>query len=236
MAKLLARYVKLVTPKRRWAQFSLGTLFLIVTALCVAMALVVAPAERQRRAVAAIEALDGRVVYSVDETAIEAILGRWLPRGYLDEVEVVSFRGTQVTDTALVHLHGLARLQHIHLDGTDVTDAGLAHLRALTGLEWLSLDDTQVTDAGLVQLHVLTRLQTLLIERTQITDAGLAHLHEHTRLQEIHLDGTQLTDAGLAHLQGLTGLESLTLHQTQVTDAGLAQLQEALPNCAIYGP
>jgi DMSO/TMAO reductase YedYZ heme-binding membrane subunit len=33
------RPVKLITPKRRWAQFSLPTLFLVVTMLCVGLAL-----------------------------------------------------------------------------------------------------------------------------------------------------------------------------------------------------
>ena len=43
-------------PKRRWLQFSIRTVLLLVTLLCVGLSLWVAPAERQRRAVAAIDA------------------------------------------------------------------------------------------------------------------------------------------------------------------------------------
>ena len=63
MAKLLAKLLSMMTPKRRWAQFSLATLLAVVTVLCVGLSLVIAPAERQRRAVAAIEALGGSVEY-----------------------------------------------------------------------------------------------------------------------------------------------------------------------------
>jgi hypothetical protein len=59
MAKPLAKIVVLLTPKRRWAQFSLATMLVVVTVLCVELSMVVAPAERQRRAVAAMEALEG---------------------------------------------------------------------------------------------------------------------------------------------------------------------------------
>jgi hypothetical protein len=37
MAKSLAKLLVLVTPKRRWAQFRLGTLLLVVTALCLSL-------------------------------------------------------------------------------------------------------------------------------------------------------------------------------------------------------
>jgi hypothetical protein len=35
MAKPIAKLVAVLTPKRRWAQFSLATLFVVVTAFCV---------------------------------------------------------------------------------------------------------------------------------------------------------------------------------------------------------
>src|SRR4029077_3844228 len=59
MAKPLAKLVALITPKRRWAQYSLATMFVVVTALCVWMAVAVNRAHRQRDAVAAIKALGG---------------------------------------------------------------------------------------------------------------------------------------------------------------------------------
>lgn len=214
MAKLLAKIVALLTPKRRWAQFSLGSMFVVVTGLCIWLAIVVNRAHRQREAVAAIEALGGSVEYEEpDETPSEAFpksfLRRWLPRDYFDEVRTVY---PQITDAGLAQLQGLAGLERLWLSGTQVTDAGLAHLQGLT---WL---------------------QSLELEGTQITDAGLAHLQGLTGLRSLDLTGTQVTDTGLAHLHRLTGLQVVSLHSTRVTDAGLAQLRQALPNCRINGP
>jgi hypothetical protein len=241
VANLFARIVKLLTPKRRWAQFSLATLFAVVTVLCVGLALVVVPVERQRRAVAAIKAIGGTVAYAEhDETAIEAFPGRfprrWLARDYFDEVRQVYLDSTQVTDADLAHLQGLTGVRRLYLDDTQVTDAGLTHLQGLTGLEVLLLDRTEVTDTGLAHLQGLTRLETLWLNGTHVTDAGLSHLQRLTGLEVLLLDRTEVTDTGLAHLQGLTRLETLWLDGTHVTGAGLAQLRRALPNCQVSGP
>ena len=59
----LARLLSMLKPKRRWAQFSLGTMFVVVTVLCVWLAVQVHRARELKSAVAAVEALGGKVVY-----------------------------------------------------------------------------------------------------------------------------------------------------------------------------
>ena len=49
----------------------------------------------------------------------------------------------------------------------------------------------------------------------------------------VDFSNTQVTDAGLEHLRGLTELQEVGLSNTQVTDAGVAELQKTLPNCKI---
>jgi hypothetical protein len=135
MAKPLAMLFSMLTPKRRWAQFSLATLLVVITVLCFGLRLVVVPAERQRRAVAGIEALDGTVGYTepdqgTNEAIYRSILRRWLPRDYVEEVRSVYFDGPQVvTDAGLVHLQGLTGLRQLFLDRTQLSSAGLAQLR-----------------------------------------------------------------------------------------------------------
>ena len=85
---------------------------------------------------------------------------------------------------------------HRHLI-TNVTDSGLVHLKRLTKLELLNLDGTKVTDAGLAHLSGLTRLLGLDLSNTKITDAGLVHLKELTKLEFLFLKGTKVTDAGV---------------------------------------
>ena len=236
MAKLLTR----LKPTRRWMQLSLRTVFVLIALLCVVLSLWVVPAERQRRTVAAIEAMGGAVDYAPILAHIEGsgvsdpreseafpktFLRRWLPPDYFDEVLIVLLQNTRLTDAKLAHLRGLTSLQSLALDNTQNTDAGLAHLQGRTGLQYLALGRSQVTDAGLAHLQGLTGLRDLSLGGTQVTDAGLVYLQGLTSLQQLTLANTQVTDAGLAHVRGLTGLQGLRLDNTQVTDAGLAHLQ-----------
>lgn len=176
------------TPKRRWLQFSIRTVLLLVSVLCVALTVLVVPLEQRRRAVEAIEALGGRVTYvdsqTTDESFPRGLLRRWLPQAYVDEVAIVGFSNTQITDAGLAPLEGLTGLRELYLDNTQITDAGLAHLKGLAGLQTLLLHDTQITDAGLTHLKGLTALRVICIENTQITDAGLAHLEDLPGLQK----------------------------------------------------
>jgi hypothetical protein len=173
MANPLSR----LKPKRRWMQFSIRTVLVLVTLIGVALSLWVVPAERQRRAVAAIEKLGGNVGYVEPawSKALPVTLFRWLPPYYFDGIGSVFLDGKKnVTDAGLAYLRGLTGLQQLYLSGeSQVTDAGLVHLQGLTGLQILSLGDTQLTDAGLAHLQGLTALHRLDLNNTQITDAGM---------------------------------------------------------------
>jgi hypothetical protein len=149
MAKPVAKLLSMLTPKRRWAQFSLLTLLAVVTVLCVVLSLVVVPAERQRRAVAAIESLGGMVVYAESPRCVASephhtpFLRRWLPWDYFDEVRLVQFHFTQVTDAGLAHLQGLTGLKELYLDRTEVTGTGVAkHVEALPNCRVTWASDT----------------------------------------------------------------------------------------------
>ena len=102
---------------------------------------------KEEAAVAAIRKLGGAVSFDNE-----------FPISSLTEVE---FSSPLATDSWLVHLKGLTKLQKLTLNGTNkVTDAGLVHLKGLTSLESLNLESTQVSGAGLVHLKGMTKLQT----------------------------------------------------------------------------
>ena len=64
-------------PRRRWFQFSLRTLMVLVTVLCVWLGLVSERARKQREAVAAIEALGGWVWYDYQNSGQEPPGPKW---------------------------------------------------------------------------------------------------------------------------------------------------------------
>jgi hypothetical protein len=144
MNRPLAKLVDLLIPKRRWAQFSLSTLFVVVTVLCVGLRLVVVPAERQRRAVAAIKSISGGpVFYDTDDpeytaTFFKTWLRRWLPRDFTDNVVQVGFTGGN-SDRDLIPLRSFNGLRHLFIDGEQVTDTGLRQLSGLAELQVLDI-------------------------------------------------------------------------------------------------
>lgn len=104
-------------PKRRWSwrQYSVSTLLIVVTIVCVFLALVVVPAERQRRAVAALRELRVGVQYDFASQRRAPPGPRWLRRiigvDYFAEVSDSPYRGysardvpRHATDEACVHL------------------------------------------------------------------------------------------------------------------------------------
>jgi len=150
MAKPIAKLVSMLTPKRRWAQFSLATMLIVVTVLCVWLSVVVNRAHRQRDAVAAIQAL-GAVRYLGDEAESKSFLRWLLSRDYTDEVVTVYL--SKASDSDLIHLHSLSRLHGLYLLGTSqITDAGLVHISAITSLERLFLGRSKVSDLGVAEL------------------------------------------------------------------------------------
>jgi hypothetical protein len=219
-------------PKRRWFQYSLGTLLLLVLLASIGMSWVGA-ALRERAAAERIAELGGVADWGYYPT------WKWWYEigitgyGFFNSVLMVDYHGNGVADAVLENAKGLRQLQWLDLSGTQVTDAGLAHIGGLRTLRVLCLNNTQITDAGLEHIKGLSQLRVLWLTNTQVTDAGLKHLKGLKQLTLLGLYGTHIGDAGLDHLKGLGRLERLFLARTRVTDDGVKKLQRALPNCYI---
>jgi hypothetical protein len=194
--------------KRRWPQFGLTTLLGIVTLSAIVVALIVNPAERQRRAVAAVRDIGGVVVVA-NEGPVRSWLRDRLGNDYFGHAVEVFLTESPIKDADLRYLEVLTELRTVHLNYTQVSGDGLRHLRGLKNLTVLNLDNTQVTDVG------------------------LKHLSTLTNLKDLDLCNTQVSDAGLEHLKMLTGLKHLAVLHTRVTSAGAAAWSRSLPGCRL---
>ena len=120
-------------------------------------------AERQRKAVEAIENAGGVVMYDYEfdesgtpiwERKRRAGPRKLLGEGFFADVVVVWLdERTKDCDVVLEHVKGLTNLQSLHLCGTQITDRGLDNLKGLTNLEFLDLLGTQVTSEGIEELR-----------------------------------------------------------------------------------
>jgi len=204
--------------KLRWYQFSLRSLFVMMTLFgvgCSWYAYEMDKAAKRRAAIAEITKLGGSVYY-FNPNHSEYTGGT--PRKWY---------------SWLRRLHGdeqLGILVCVNLTSEEITDADLVHLEVLTTLEDLRLGRTQVSDAGMVHLKCLTALRGLELDHTQISDAGLEHLKGLRKLRYLDLQDTRITDAGLEHLKGLSELYSIDLCQTDVTYEGAKKFEKLLPD------
>jgi hypothetical protein len=167
------------TPKRRWYQFSLKTLLVVLTLASVSLGwLTYERNEVQKRevAIARIKELGGRVYFDEEKPFRPIWIVPLFGHRAFYEVRAVDLDETKVTDADLVHLTGLTKLDLLRLSHTQITDAGLVHLTGLSSLKTLSLSYTQVTDAGLVHLVGLKELKELVLVSTRVTDEGIGRL------------------------------------------------------------
>lgn len=205
----------LVIGQRRWYQFRLRTLFVVMLLACLGggwLGRKVHHGLQRRRAVLAFQEMGAEIMYLDYDTywPLDILVDRLVGDDMLVDCVVV-FLG----------------------DSQQLTDANLVTIREIKELDGLDLSRTAITDAGLEHLEGLTELRTLKLEGTRVTDAGLRHLKGLTQLEELDLTGTQVTDAGLEELMGLTNLDKLYLMGTRVTKDGARRLQMMCPRLFI---
>lgn len=203
--------------KRRWYQFGLRTLFVLVTIACTGFGWIAykwRQAQIQREGVQSIQSVGGNIEYDYpwDEDGTYNSDKVTPPAGYLRNkfgddlflnVKVVSFwnTGVHLDDAALTHLDTFTQLEAISLAGTGIRDNSLARIRGLTQLVYVGLDRNPITDVGIENLCGLTRLRGLELSDTKVSDAGLRHLHGLRKLRKVWLYGTPVTDAGAQELK-----------------------------------
>jgi len=184
--------------RRRWYQYSLRTLLIVVTLAGCGFGWLgwkVREARQQQSAVAVIEKLGGRVIYDYGFDSQGNELPTATPPG-------PAWLRSLVGDDCF------RCVCCVYLDITPGKSADLQYLKCFTHLNNLEISDTQAADGGLEYLKGLAELGYLRIRGPQVTDAVLEHLKCLTQLKLLTLDGTQVTDAGLANLQqALPGCE-----------------------------
>jgi hypothetical protein len=200
-------------PKRRWYQFSLRTLLVVMTlASCFLGWLTYERNTVRKRAVAiaTIQELGGIVKFDRAQPFRPHWLRPLLGDNSPGEVVEVNMQAAKIRDADLAHVARMTKLKQLYLYNSPITNRGMTHLAGLKELKGLRLDGTQVTDAGLV------------------------HLADLQKLEHLDLYNTQVTNDGLTHLAGLQKLRGLRVNKTRVTDQGVHKLKKSLPSVYVF--
>ncbi len=237
-------------PRRRFLQFSLRTVLVVMTVLGVWLGTWL---DRGRREEAAVEALSQNECvlmnydFQLDDnggiTLPSPLPGPAWAREWLGEhcfTRVVWLRAgrSSLDDDALAHV---AQFRQLRTLCNDVWGTGLISGTAMVQPYWsypsrpAGAGDDPITDAGLAHLSELIRLESLVLVGTIVTDDGLRHLERLQRLERLKISSPHITDRGIARLRKLRNLSKLCLVGTSITEAGVVKLQSGLPNCEIVG-
>lgn len=187
---------------RRWFQFSLRSLGLLIALCCMGLALERNAVRSRLTSIAEIEKLGGVITF--DESR--------------------RFRPSWIESLGRERIS--AEVIGINLNGRLVSDESMAHLTGFTKLEKLDLSRTSVSDAGLAKLRSLTNLRELRLWESKLTGEGLSHL-QSTSLDTLYVSGERLKNIELLSMPQLRsvylgdGLESnmtCTCHDCPVLD------------------
>ena len=219
-------------PKRRWYQFSLRTLVLLLVACAVFCGWRAYRARKNRervasaqKAVAEIEKL--RLGDSIKPAYEEQWSATWLEQLFDDPGDPYdpdSVLGIYVgysngAANGWEHLKELTKLKRLVVWNASVD--GFAVTPTASGLNSMS-----VTHAGMQRLNdLIDREDLTLYYNVYASPNDLEHLKRLTNREYPSLSEINFTNAGLEYLKGLTNLEHLSLSQAFVTDAGLEHLK-----------
>jgi hypothetical protein len=217
-------------------------LLLLILVLSVWLAWQVNRAHKQRRALALIEALGGRVwfdyqlvqphdppILAIDdnnEPPVPAWLRNTIGEEYFRKVIAVDLSERPVGDDDLDLLADLPHVLYVYITDTSIGDRGVAQIAThAPQLKGLDADRTRITDNGLESIGTLRQLHLLSLISTPISDDGLKHLAHLTQMRQLLLDRTRISDAGLVHLSKMVNIDEwLGLAETRITDKGLKHL------------
>jgi hypothetical protein len=202
-------------PKRRWFQYSLRTLLIMVTLSgfgCSWLAVKMQQARREHEVAAAVQ----------KTVAAGSSVVRWGPSPAPQWLR--RLLGNEVFE----HVDEVMLIGH-------VGDAQFASFEEFKQVRAIAMaTDGNVTDQGITHLDGLSQLRTLIIDgNTHVTDAGLGRLAKLPQLEQLDLMSDAITDAGLDNLRGQNHLKKAWILGPRITDAGLKRLEQALPNCRI---
>lgn len=150
--------------------------------------------------------------------------------GAITNLKTLRFTEVGFTDNSLAALRSLTRLTTLTLDADDskISDTGLVHLGGMTRLECLHLTGSKITGRGMESLKDMKQLKRLWLGSTEVDDAGLKVVGGLPSLEELDLRNTKVTDAGLAHLKGLKNLRTVAVDETAITPKAVDELMEAI--------
>jgi hypothetical protein len=195
-------------PKRCWFRFSLRTLLVLMTVLCVWLGFKVNAARRQKEAVLALRETGAMIVFDYQLRTVSGLPQKKidLTRSPPGPVWLRKLLGDESFGNVII-----VQLHTFDLPGPPGR-LDLSLLQNLPTLSSLMVRSDELCDDDLIKIGGIRSLKFLYLYASHLTDAGLAHLQSLSELGVLDLSfGGNFTDAGLRSLRGLKKLTNFTV-------------------------
>lgn len=203
--------------RRRWLQISLRFVVLMVTVLCIGLA-VDRRFREQRIVVETLTSIGARVTYHP----------RWknglpaLPRHR--HVKSINLSHERFKVEHLELLHKLPRLERLYLARTETTDEHLKIIGSLKQLRRLALWGTRITNSGVRHLESLEELRRLDVHENKLSEASMVSFAKLRKLRNLRVSYRSWSDLGLHQLGKIPQVHVGPLRLVAVSDEGLRSL------------
>lgn len=229
-------------PWRSRIRFSLLTLLVAVTGLCVWLGTIVDRAYRQKRGVERVEKLGGAAFFdfqrqsnqhaapnqgilpSFDYTAPppgSEWARRWLGEDYFRTTVCVRLWDARLTADDLQALVGLRDLAELQFHRVDFSTVNCQPLARLTELEKLVLNECVLGETSLAPIGRLARLRHLALTDMPLDDSQIPPLSGLISLEFLRLTGTKITGSSFGDLKNLTKFSTLFASGIPLDDRGM---------------
>src|SRR5262245_39979121 len=193
MSSDAARIESIRRPRWKWFRYSLRSLLLLVTMICVVIAWKVVPTLQQTYAINALKGTGRYVTFQYDyqfrhienEKGKPAPEPSWVAKIFgvdavhdIVKVQIIDdeYRRPEDFQQAVSSLYYLPRLRYLQIYAPRSAPLDLTPLARLKNLEELHLYEDRVDDDALQNLHRLDHLWNLNLGSNRISDGGLAAL------------------------------------------------------------
>jgi hypothetical protein len=231
--------------KRHLWRFSLKTLLILLTLFCIWFGTLANNANRQRRAVEAIERGGGEFLYDYqrkpNSSGVHAVYShqverpgpRWLRRiigdhYFITPLALTIVQQNGIKDDCLAQLDAVPYLESAMFYEVQFHDSDIVHLKNLKNLRSLTFNKGTLSGADGPRrfdfLKQLSKLESLSLIDSQFGNSEAEKLKEMPNLKTLFLYNSAIGDEGLAQLRHLNNLEMLGLGGTKVTDQGIAYI------------
>jgi len=228
----------MMQPRRRWFQFNLRTLVLMLLVSSVVMGFYARARRKWQEQWNAANAIadfggyftkdggGGRVVRN--ENAADTFWQNWvgmeLPSyGFLKVGGLWYDRNPQLRPI-MKALPRLPQLNTLVFRGVDVTNVDLKTMSKMPNLASLDVESNQITDEGLACFAGNPNLEELRLSGLQLTNSGLTIVAGLPNLRTLAWNSNVTTDLGFSHLRAHPSLTSLSSCGADITDVGLEHL------------